>query len=128
MRITKGIKKEAKKTLERALKNEEIIKGLYKERDDALVEIARGKRNLKILQEGMEDEVGGLKNEIRKQARAWEEEKKKWMEKKAGTTRKIKMKRIASRWRESVRGVAGRHRWTDWRVRKRGKRKIWGRN
>lgn len=73
-----------------------------------MVEIARGKRNLKILQERMEDEVEGLKNEIRKQARAWKEEKKEWMEKKGGDDKKnqeekdsLKMERERERERSS---------------------------
>ncbi len=111
MRITKGAKEEGMKALERDLENEESMNGLRKERDDLLVEVARGKRNLVKVQKEMEDEVEGLKKEIRKQERAWEEEKKAWMEKKAGDDKKnqeekdsLKMERARERdsWKTQV--------------------------
>ena len=83
-RIKKKAKKEGKKALERDNENAEIIKGLRKEREDLLVEIAKGERSLGELQKEKEDEVEVLKKEATKQARVLEEKEKEWVEKKAG--------------------------------------------
>lgn len=106
MRITKGAKEEGMKALERDLENEERMNELRKELDDVLLEVATGKRNLGKLQEEMGGEVEGLKKEIRKKARAWEEEKKVWMEKKEGEDKKNQeekdsLKRESARERDS---------------------------
>ena len=83
-RIKKKAKKEGKKALERNNEDAEIIKGLRKEREDLLVELAEGERSLGVLQKEKEDEVEVLKKEAMKQARALEEKEKEWVEKEAG--------------------------------------------
>ena len=66
MRITKKAKKKGKKTLERDHENEESIKGLRKERDNLMAEVAKGERYLQKLQKEKEDEVEVLEKEITK--------------------------------------------------------------
>ena len=66
MRITKKAKKKGKKAIERDHENEESIKGLCKERDNLLAEVAKGERDLRKLQKEKDNEVEVLKMEIRK--------------------------------------------------------------
>ena len=65
-RITKKAKKKGKKALERDHENEESIKGLRKERDNLLAEVAKGETNLQKLRKEKEDEVEVLEKEITK--------------------------------------------------------------
>lgn len=88
MRITNEVKIEKKKALEKDYGKEEDLKGLRKERDDALVELSRGKRNLEKLREEKGDEAKGLRQETTKQARAWEEKEKEWEEKRAADAKR----------------------------------------
>ena len=111
MRIKKKAKKAGRKALERDHENAEIIKGLRKEREDLLVELAKGERNLGDLQKEKEDEVEVLQKEATKQARAWEEKEKEWVEKKAGDNErnqeekdslKIRRERERDSWKKRV--------------------------
>ena len=88
MWITKKAKEEEKKALEREHENAESIKGLRKEREDQLAELARSERNSGKMQKAKEDEIEGLKKEITKQARAWEEKEKEWVENKAADAKR----------------------------------------
>ena len=83
MRILEKAREEEKKALERDDENAESIRRLHKEREDLLAELARGERNSGKLQKGKENAIEGLKKEMKKQARAWEEKEKEWEEKKA---------------------------------------------
>lgn len=69
---------EAKKALERDRETEEDLKRLREERDDVLVQLAKGKMNLEKLQKEMKDEAEGLKRETTEQAKDWEEKEKDW--------------------------------------------------
>ena len=111
MRIIKEAREEEKKALERDYENAESIKMLHKEREDLLAELARGERNSGKLQKGKENAVEGLKKEIKKQAIAWEEKEKEWVEKKAADNKKnqeekdsleIERKREKDTWTEQV--------------------------
>ena len=111
MRIIKQASEEEKKALERDHENAETIKMLHKEREDLLAELARGERNSGKLQKEKEDEVEGLKKEISKQARAWEEKEKEWVEKKAADEKRnqeekdsleMERKREKDSWTEQV--------------------------
>lgn len=80
--IREGAEEVGLRALERDRENGERMNELRKELDDVSLDFATGKINLVKLQKEMEGEVEGFKKEIRKQGKAWEEEKKAWMEKK----------------------------------------------
>ena len=110
-RIKKKAKKAKKEGKKRDHENAESIKRLRKGREDLLVELARGERNLGKFQKEKEGEVEVLKKEAAKQARAWEEKEKEWVEKKAGddkrnqeekNSRKIGRERERDSWKKRM--------------------------
>lgn len=69
-RVTNQTRGESKKVLERECKSEESLKGLLKERDNALEELMRNREDLER-----------LKEEAKDQMKAWEEKERDWEEK-----------------------------------------------
>ena len=79
--------KQAKEEVEEAAKRDnekdETLKALQIERDDALVEVVRGKGNLEELRSKMEGEAEELKKGVINQEKAWQERERKWKEERA---------------------------------------------
>ena len=87
MRIVKKAREEEKKALERDHENAKSIKRLHKEREDLLAELARGEGTWEIA-EGKGERSRRPKKGDKKQAMAWEEKEKEWVEKKAADDKK----------------------------------------
>ncbi|MCJ1346258.1 hypothetical protein MMC31_004473 [Peltigera leucophlebia] len=114
MQITQKAEEEEKKALERDREHEESMKGLRKERDNLLEELAKVERTLGEVQKANEDEIEVLKAEITMKARGWEEKELKWVENKAEDEKRnkeekdsLKMgrERESESWRMQVEGL-----------------------
>ena len=83
MQITQKAEEEEEKALERDREHQESLKGLRKEHDNLLAELAKVERTLGEVQKANEDEIEVLKADITMKARGWEEKEMKWVENKA---------------------------------------------
>lgn len=79
----KQAKEEGEEAAKRDNEKDGTLKALQIERDDALVEVARGKGNLEGLQRKIEEEAEELKKGVINQEKAWQERERKWKEERA---------------------------------------------
>lgn len=82
-RVTRQAREQSERATEREREMEQGLKRLEKERDDAVMERARGKKDLERLEKEKEEETERLKQEINRQIKASEVKERVWGEKRA---------------------------------------------
>lgn len=87
-KVTMQAEEESQKAIERVFKMKQRMQKLRKERDDAFDDLALGRENFKRLGNEKEKECEKMKEETRRQIKAWEKKEKNWEQMKAREERR----------------------------------------